>query len=184
MPDVLTFKTGNMTLVPLCRNWVVLRLSLFSLPGFLRSDQTFYSLWIKLYCFRREVSQILFSFLGAILWKMSFFSTWIAGIGVKSVEAFSIRVFNTFLHHRFFHNFSEGFFHSFFLLLNSLLHHGVNVTLSRVVGGSFTQETSHLTSWAFLSWGFLLTMRASILVFLLGVSYFSANLAGTSVTPG
>ena len=54
-----------------------------------------------------------------------------------------------------------------------------SVTLSRVVGSPFTQETSDLPSWAFFSWVTSFTIRAFILVFFMGVSYFSTNLACT-----
>ena len=84
VPWVLAPETCDMTQVLLCRNWVSLGRYSFSLRGLLRSDQSFYFQWIKLHLFYWEVSRILFSFLGAILWKMSLFSTWIAGIGIKS----------------------------------------------------------------------------------------------------
>ena len=59
------------------------------------------------------------------------------------------------------------------------MYHGVNVTLSRVVGSPFTQETSNLPSWAFFSWVTSFTIRAFILVFFMVVSYFSTKLART-----
>ena len=58
-------------------------------------------------------------------------------------------------------------------------YHGVNVTLSRIVGSPFTQETSNLPSWAFFSWVTSFTIWAFILVFFMVVSYFSTKLACT-----
>ena len=54
------------------------------------------------------------------------------------------------------------------------------MTLSRVVGSPFTQETSDLPSWTFFSWVTSFTIRAFILVFFMVVSYFSTKLACTS----
>ena len=47
------------------------------------------------------------------------------------------------------------------------------------MGSPFTQETSNLPSWAFFNWVTSFTIRAFILVFFMGVSYFSTNLACT-----
>ena len=47
------------------------------------------------------------------------------------------------------------------------------------MGSPFTQETSDLPSWAFFNWVTSFTIRAFILVFFMGVSYFSTNLACT-----
>ena len=59
------------------------------------------------------------------------------------------------------------------------MYHRVNVTVSRVVGSPFTQETSHVHSGAFFSWVTFFTIRAFILVFLMVVSYFSIELTCT-----
>ena len=60
----------------------------------------------------------------------------------------------------------------------------VSQKLSRIVGSPFTQETSNLPNWAFFNWVTSFTIRAFILVFFMGVSYFSAYIFWTDGSIG
>ena len=46
-------------------------------------------------------------------------------------------------------------------------------------GSSYIEVTSNLPSWTFYSWVTFFTMRAFTLVFFIGVSYFTTELACT-----
>ena len=68
---------------------------------------------------------------------------------------------------------------SFLLMLNHLLCHDEQSTLSGVMISSFTHKKCDLSSGTFFTPVNFLTIGASILVSFIGVSCFSANFAGT-----
>src|SRR4051812_9509965 len=73
----------------------------------------------------------------------------------------------------------DSFLHSFLLMLNHLLCHDENTTLSGVMISSFTHKTCDLSGGTFFTRVNFFTIGTSMLVFFIGVSYFSANFAGT-----
>src|ERR1044072_1702358 len=84
-----------------------------------------------------------------------------------------------FLLHGCFLQLLDNFLHSFLLMLNYLLCHDEESTLSGVIISSFTHKTCDLSGGTFFTQVNFFTIGTSILVSFLGVSCFSTNCAGT-----
>src|SRR3954468_4135477 len=98
---------------------------------------------------------------------------------IPAPETLNVANVLLFLFHGCFPQFLDSFLHFFLLMLNHLLCHDEKLTLSGVMISSFTHKTCDLCSGEFFTRVSFFTIGTSILVSFIGVSFFSANFAGT-----